>query len=400
MDIKHIRKDFPVYDKHPDLIYFDSAASALKVQSAIDEGMRYYTDLGVNAHRGAYHLAYETTELYEASRHEVASFIGALPEEIIFTRGATMSLNIIARALEQTIQPGDEIITSELEHHSSLLPWMEIAKRRQASLVYVPLTSEGRITVSEFERVLTDKTAIVALTHVSNVMGYMTPIKEITRLARTKNAIVILDAAQSVPHMAVDVKDLDVDFLAFSGHKMFAPTGIGVLYGKKTRLEALSPVEFGGEMADEVFKDHATYKALPLRFEAGTPNIAGVIGLAAAIRYINGLSLQTIHEHTEGLHQYLLAGMKKIEGLTIYNATAENPVVTFNIDGIHPHDASTMLDQFKIGVRSGHHCAQLVSRFLGVNSTIRASMHVYNTIEDCDALISGIIKTRDFFNQF
>jgi cysteine desulfurase / selenocysteine lyase len=400
MDIKHIRKDFPVYDKHPDLIYFDSAASALKVKAAIDEGMRYYTDLGVNAHRGAYHLAYETTELYEASRRDVASFIGAHPEEIIFTRGTTMSLNMIARALEHTIQPGDEIITSELEHHSSLLPWMEIAKRRQASLVYVPLTSEGRITVSAFEQVLSDRTAIVALTHVSNVMGYMTPIKEITRRAKTKNAIVILDAAQSVPHMPVDVRDLDVDFLAFSGHKMFAPTGIGVLYGKKTQLEALSPVEFGGEMADEVFKDHATYKALPLKFEAGTPNIAGVIGLAAAIRYINALSLKTIHDHTERLHQYLLTHMKQIEGLTIYNDTAENPVITFNIDGIHPHDASTMLDQFKIGVRSGHHCAHLVSRFLGVNSTIRASMHVYNTLEDCDALISGIIKTRDFFNQF
>jgi len=362
--------------------------------------MRYYTDLGVNAHRGAYHLAYETTELYEAARREVASFINADPEEIVFTRGATMSLNIASRALESSIGEGDEIITSELEHHSSILPWMEIAKRRNARLVYVPLSKEGRITTEAFRSVLSDKTKVVALTHVSNVMGYRTPVEEIVPLARSVGATIILDAAQSAPHMTLDVKALDVDFLAFSGHKMFAPTGIGVLYGKKERLSSLSPVEFGGEMADEVFLDHATYKDAPLGFEAGTPNIAGVIGLGAAIRYISALGMDAIHAHTAALHQKLLEAMSALEGVTIYNPTAENPVITFNIDGVHPHDASTILDQDGIGVRSGHHCAQLVSRFLGVTATIRASLHVYNTEEDCDRLVEGIIKTRDFFNGF
>lgn len=400
MDVTEIRKSFPVYQKDPNLIFFDSAASSLKVKDAISRVDHYNNELGVNAHRGAYRLAYETTRLYEESRHALASFIRADADEIIFTRGTTASLNMLAHAHMDRIQAGDEIITSELEHHSSILPWMQVATRKQAKLVYVPLTKEGRITVEAFKSVLTDRTRIVALAHASNVMGYVTPIKEITRYAHEKGALVILDAAQSAPHMPLDVRDLDVDFLAFSGHKMFAPTGIGVLYGKKERLEMMNPIEFGGEMVDQVDKDRVTYKDVPFRFEAGTPNIAGVIGFHGAIDFISRIGFDAIHEHTRSMHDYLVSKLVETDGVTVYNPTSENPVITFNIDGVHPHDAQTALDQDNIGVRAGHHCAQLVSRFLGVQSTIRASLHVYNDRRDCDALITSIVKARDFFNAF
>ncbi|MDO9629365.1 MAG: cysteine desulfurase, partial [Acholeplasmataceae bacterium] len=391
IDVSKIRLDFPIYQKQPKLTYLDSAASSLKVKSVIDQIDHYYMSLGVNVHRGAYDLAYEATRLFEEARVTVANFIHANEEEVIFTRGTTSSLNFVASAYKDILKPGDEIITSELEHHSSLLPWMMVAKKTGAKLVYIPLTKEGRITTENFKSILNDQTKVVAITHVSNVMGYLTPIKEITELAHQKKAIVILDAAQSVPHMKVDVKDLGIDYLAFSGHKMFGPSGVGVLYGKKDLLNQLEPFEYGGEMADEVSKDQATWKDAPLRFEAGTPVISGAIGLAAAIRYIESIGYQAIHEHTEKLHQYTLEKLQKIEGITIYNLSADNPVITFNVDGVHPHDIATMLDTNKVSVRAGHHCAQLVSKFLGVNSTLRASFHIYNDITDCDVFVGSII---------
>ena len=400
INVEQIRKDFPVYSKQPKLTYLDSAASSLKVKSVIDQVDHYYHTLGVNVHRGAYELAYETTQLYEAARKTVADFIHASEEEIIFTRGTTSSLNMIAGSYRDILKPGDEIITSELEHHSSLLPWMITAKKTGAKLVYVPLTSEGRITVENFKSVLTEKTKVVALTHASNALGFVTPIEEIAKLAHEKNAVVILDAAQSAPHMALDVKKLDIDFMAFSGHKMFGPSGVGVLFGKKTLLNSIEPFEYGGEMADEVYKDHATWKDAPLRFEAGTPVISGAIGLAAAIRYIETIGIDQIHQHTEALHQYTLEKLKKIEGVKIYNLTADNPVITFNIENIHPHDIATMLDQYHVSVRAGHHCAQLVNKFLGVNSTLRASFHIYNSTQDCDAFIESIVAAKNFFEGF
>lgn len=400
IDINKVRKDFPIYDIQPKLAYLDSAASSLKVRSVIKQVDYYYMSLGVNVHRGAYELAYEATKLYEDARITVSKFIGAEEDEIIFTRGTTSALNLIAHAYKEILKPGDEIITSELEHHSSLLPWMVVAKKTGAKLVYIPLTDEGRITVDGFKAVLTDKTKVVAITHVSNVMGYKTPIEEITKLAHEKNAIVILDAAQSVPHMKVDVKQLGVDFLAFSGHKMFGPSGVGVLYGKENLLNSIEPFEFGGEMADQVFKDHATYKEAPLKFEAGTPVISGAIGLAEAIRYIESIGLDEIHDHTHQLHQYTLDKLKKIEGVTIYNPTADNPVIAFNIDDVHPHDIATMLDQHHVNVRAGHHCAQLVTKFLGVNSTLRASFHIYNNIADCDTFIDSVKAAKEFFLSF
>jgi cysteine desulfurase/selenocysteine lyase len=400
MDVDKIRLDFPVYQKQPKITYLDSAASSLKVKFVIDELDHYYQTLGVNVHRGSYDLAYEATKLYEDARETVAKFINASTEEIIFTKGTTSALNLIANAYKDILKPGDEIVTSELEHHSSLLPWMMVAKKTGAKLVYIPLSTIGRITVEGFKSVLTKNTKIVALTHVSNVMGYLTPIKEITKLAKEVNAIVILDAAQSVPHLKVDVSDLNIDYLAFSGHKMFGPSGVGVLFGKQNLLNQLEPFEFGGEMADQVFKDSATFKEAPLRFEAGTPVISGAIGLAAAIKYMTKIGLDQIHAHNQMLHQYTLKKLKEIDGITIYNKEADNPIITFNIDGIHPHDIATMLDQYKVNVRAGHHCAQLVTKFLNVNSTLRASFHIYNNIEDCDKFISSVKEAKSFFQSF
>ncbi|AUD63555.1 cysteine desulfurase [Tenericutes bacterium MO-XQ] len=400
IDVKKIRQDFPIYSKEPKLTYLDSAASSLKVKSVIDHVDRYYQYLGVNVHRGAYDLAYEATRLYEASRTNVAKFIGANEDEIIFTRGTTSALNMVAYAYRDILKEGDEIITSELEHHSSILPWMMTAKKTSASLTYVPLSKEGRITVEAFKKVLNDHTKVVALTYVSNVMGYQTPIEEITRLAHAKGAIVVLDAAQAVPHMAVDVKALNVDFMAFSGHKMFGPSGIGVLFGKNHLLNMLEPVEYGGEMADQVFKDHATWKDAPLRFEAGTPIISGAIGLSAAVDYIQKIGYDNIHEHTIALRDYTIKKLEDIEGITIYNKHADISTITFNIEDIHPHDIATMLDQYQVSVRAGHHCAQLVSRFLGVNSTLRVSFHIYNDFNDCDVLVSSIKAAKDFFLSF
>ena len=400
IDIKTIREDFPVYQHQPNMTYLDSAASALKVKSAIFSVDQYYQTLGVNVHRGAYDLAYETTMLFEGAREKVAKFIQAQPEEIVFTRGATSALNMVAHAYMNVLTEGDEIITSELEHHSSILPWMMVAKHTKAKLVYVPLTKEGRMTVEGFKSVLSSRTKVVALTHVSNVMGYLTPIKDITTLAHEIGATVILDGAQSVPHMPVNVQELDVDFLAFSGHKMFGPSGVGVLFGKKHLLNQLEPFEYGGEMVDQVTKEEATWKEAPMRLEAGTPVISGAIGLAAAMDYITQLGFDQIHQHTHQIHQYTLKKLQELKGVTIYNSTAENPVICFNVDGIHPHDIATMLDQYKVSVRAGHHCAQLVSQFLGVNSTLRASFHVYNDMHDADVFIDAVKAARDFFLGF
>lgn len=400
MDVSKIRQDFPIYQKHGKLSYLDSAASSLKINAVVEEIDRYYQTLGVNVHRGAYDLAYEATKLYEDARLTVAEFIGASDDEIIFTKGTTASLNMIANAYREILKPDDEIITSELEHHSSILPWMQTVKKTGAKLVYIPLSKEGRITVESFQKVLSDRTKVVAITHVSNVMGYETPVKEIIRLAHSKGAIVVVDGAQAVPHMCVDVQALDADFYAFSGHKMFGPSGVGVLYGKVKLLNQLEPFEYGGEMVDQVFKDRFTMKDAPLRFEAGTPVISGALGLAAAIRYINSIGYDAMHAHTRALHQYALSRLQTVKGISLYNPSADAPIITFNVNDVHPHDIATMLDQYHVNVRAGHHCAQLVTQFLGVTATLRASFQIYNSIEDCDAFVDSIIAARDFFKAF
>ena len=400
MDSSALKKDFPVLVHDDSFVYLDSAASSLKPSQVLDKMNEYYSDYGVNVHRGVYQLSYVATEKYNEARKKIADFINADKDEVVFMRGASNALNFVALSYGyKHIKAGDEIIVSELEHHSSVLPWQQLAKNVGAKLVYVPLTKEGRIAVDNFKKVINEKTKVVALTYVSNVMGYITPIKEIIEIAHTFNAVVSVDAAQAAPHLKLDVKALDCDFLSFSGHKMLAPTGIGVLYGKFSILKDCPPVEFGGDMIDLVSKEDATYNDPPIRFETGTPPIAGAIGLGAAIDYLNEIGLDNIHAHEQKLAQYTIDKMQEIEGVTVYNPTTDTGVIAFNIDNVHPHDAVTIFDENNIAMRAGHHCAQLVTQFLNTISTLRISFYIYNTQDDCDKFISVLKEAVDFFKS-
>lgn len=398
VNLDKIRNDFPVLRENPKLAYLDNAAMALKPDCVIQAVDDYYAKLGVNVHRGVYKLSYEATDLYEEARNKIAKFIHADFEEVVFTRGASASLNLVASSYGLTfLKPGDEIITSELEHHSSHMPWNHVAELTGAKVVYLPLNSEGRITVEAFQSVLNQNTKVVALTYVSNVMGYITPIEEIIRLAHKAGAIVCVDAAQAVPHMRVDVKKLDCDFLAFSGHKLCGPTGIGVLYGKRELLEKMPPIEFGGDMADTVMKDSMTFKAAPYKFEAGTPIIAGAIGLGAACEYLEAIGLDNIAKYEYMLKEEALKGLKQIPGILIYNPTCETGILSFNIEGVHPHDAASVFDNNDVCIRAGHHCAQLITSWLKTVGTVRASFYLYNTTEDVEKFIQSVKEARDFF---
>ncbi len=401
VNLDKIRKDFPVLRENPKLAYLDNAAMALKPDCVIQAVNDYYAKLGVNVHRGVYKLSYEATDLYEEARNKVADFIHADFEEVVFTRGTSASLNLVALSYGmEFLREGDEIITSELEHHSSHMPWHNVANKTKATLKYLPLNKEGRITVEAFKSVLTKKTKVVALTYVSNVMGYITPIKEIIDLAHKVGAIVIVDAAQAVPHMKVDVKELDCDFLAFSGHKLCGPTGIGVLYGKRQLLEQMNPIEFGGDMADTVLKDKMTFKSSPYKFETGTPIIAGAIGLGVACEYVSQIGLDNIAKYEYMLKTEALKKLKDVPGLHIYNESCETGIISFNIDGIHPHDAASVFDKNDVCIRAGHHCAQLITNWLDTIGTIRASFYFYNTLEDVEKFVSSVKEACDFFNMF
>lgn len=392
--------DFPVIKNNPDLVYLDSGASSLKLQSVIDKMNEYYTKYGVNVHRGVYQLSYIASDEYEETREVVAKFLNAKTKEIVFTSGATSALNLVARSLSENINEGDEIITSVLEHHSSVMPYQEICKIKGAKLIYVPLDEKGNLTVENFKKVLTDKTKVVALTLMSNVLGNTTPIKEITKLAHEKNAIVVADGAQAVPHMKIDVKDLDVDYLAFSAHKMLGPTGLGVLYGKYKELNSLNPIEFGGDMNDNVELYDSTFKEAPYKFEAGTPKIAEVIAFKEAIKYLEKQDLNKIYEHDYELTQYAINKLKAIDGVEVYATESSCGIVSFNIKGIHPHDASTIFDEKGIALRAGHHCAQLITKWLGVTGTLRASIYLYNDYSDIDKLIEATTVACEYFKEW
>ena len=401
MDVNKIRADFPVFRKNPELAYLDSAAMALKPDYVINAINDYYCNLGVNVHRGVYGLSYEATDRYEHARTTIAKFLNCDFEEVVFTRGSSSALNLVAQSYGMSfLKPGDEVITSELEHHSSHMPWFNVCQKTGAKLKYVPLNEENRITVENFKKVLTPNTKVVALTYVSNVMGYITPIKEIIKLAHEVGAIVTVDGAQSVPHMKTDVKDLDCDFLSFSGHKLCGPTGIGVLYGKKELLEKMPPVEFGGDMADTVLLDSQTYKAAPYKFETGTPIIAGAIGLAAACEYIESIGFDNIIKHEHDLKEKAIKELKKIPGVIIYNPTGETGTIAFNLEGVHPHDAASVFDNNQVCIRAGHHCAQLITKKLGTIGTVRASFYFYNTEADIDKFVKAVKEAKDFFGQF
>ncbi len=392
------RKDFP--QLHEGYTYLDTAAMSLKPEAVINAVDDYYRRLSVNVHRGFYESSIEATRLYEESREKVAEFIGATPEEIVFTRGTTASLNLVASAYgNMVLGKQDEIITTELEHNSSFLPWQVIAKKTGARIRFVPLDDTGRITIDSFRSVLSNRTRIVAITYVSNVMGYKTPIEEIIRLAHGKGATVVLDAAQAIQHLRIDVRKLDVDFLAFSGHKMLAPTGIGCLFGKKALLDQMEPIEFGGDMNEDVDKDVSTWKESPGKFEAGTMPVAQAIGLKAAIEYLLRKGIGNIEKHTFRIYRKAYEALRMIEGITIYNHDADTGIIAFNIDNVPAHDAISFFAENGIAIRAGQHCAQLITRWLGIDSCLRASFYLYNDEQDVDRFIESATSAVDFFRK-
>ncbi|MGN7939176.1 cysteine desulfurase [Virgibacillus sp. 6R] len=404
MDIRDIRSHFPILDQQvngKDLVYLDSAATSQKPQAVIEAVSTYYREYNSNVHRGVHTLGTRATDGYEGAREKVRKFIGAKStQEIIFTRGATTGLNIVAQSYGLTnVKAGDEIVITYMEHHANVIPWQQVAKVTGATLKYIPLQEDGTIELSDVEATVTANTKIVSVMHVSNVLGTINPVKEIAKIAHKHGAIMVVDGAQSTPHMKIDVQDLDCDFFAFSGHKMCAPTGIGVLYGKKELLEKMEPIEFGGEMIDFVGLQESSWKELPWKFEAGTPIIAGAIGLAAAIDFLEQIGLENIEAHEHKLAQYALEQLSKVDGLTIYGPKHRAGLVTFNIEDVHPHDVATVLDAEGIAVRAGHHCAQPLMKWLKVSATARASFYLYNTEDEVDKLVAGIIKTKEYFGN-
>lgn len=394
--MKDYKPDFP--QLKDGYVYIDSAATTLTPTPVIDAIDDYYRDYSVNIHRGMYKQSYEATEIYENTRRKAAAFIGAQTDEIVYTRGTTSSLNLLAQRYgKRVLKKGDEIVVSELAHHSSLLPWQHIAHETGSKLRYVPLDSEGRLIAGNIKKTLSEKTKVVVITHVSNVMGYLAPVKEITELARGVGAKVVLDAAQAVSHVPIDVKRLDVDFMAFSAHKMLGPTGLGLLYGKHDLLESMEPLEYGGDMVDFVEKDHAVWKDVPQRFEAGTMPIASVFGLSKAIDYLEAVGLGRIHDHIVKLAKKTIDGLRAIEGVEIYNEHSDSGIVTFNLKNVPSHDALSFYAEENVALRAGHHCAMLVGKKLGVNSTLRASFYLYNDEEDVRRFLEVTGQAVDYF---
>ena len=404
IDVEKIRKDFPILDQivnDEPLVYLDNAATTQKPKAVLEAVNRYYQEDNANVHRGVHTLAERATASYEAARETVRRFINASStKEVLFTRGTTTGLNWIGRFAEEILEEGDEVLISIMEHHSNILPWQEACRKTGAKLVYAYL-KDGGLDLEDFRKKLTDRTKFVSITHASNVLGVINPIQELAQLAHEKGAIMVVDGAQSVPHMKIDVQKLDADFFVFSGHKMAGPTGIGVLYGKEHYLNQMSPVEFGGEMIDFVYEQSATWKELPWKFEAGTPNMAGAIGLAAAIDYLEAIGMDAIERHEQDLIAYVFPKLQAIEGLKIYGSqdlAKRSGVISFNLGDLHPHDLATALDYEGVAVRAGHHCAQPLIQYLEVPATARASFYLYNTKEECDKLVEALIKTKEFFN--
>ncbi|HLR64153.1 MAG TPA: cysteine desulfurase [Pseudogracilibacillus sp.] len=405
MDINEIRKQFPILNQevngHP-LVYLDSSATSQKPVQVIEAVNDYYRMTNSNVHRGVHTLGSRATDLYEGAREKVKQFINAeTSEQIIFNRGTTTAINIVASSYGMdNVEEGDEIVITPMEHHSNIIPWQQVAKRKKAKLKYIPLQADGTIDLNDVRQTVTSRTKIVAIAHVSNVLGTINPVKEIAQIAHDNGAVIVVDGAQSAPHMTVDVQDINADFYAFSGHKMCAPTGIGVLYGKKDLLNNMEPIEFGGEMIDFVGEYESTWKELPWKFEGGTPIIAGAVGLGAAIDFLQDVGMDQIEQHGEKLAKYAYDRLNAIDGLTIYGPKNDRAsLITFNIGDIHPHDVSTVLDMNGIAIRAGHHCAQVLMKWLDVSSTARASMYLYNTEDEIDRLVDGLLKTKEYFGN-
>ncbi|OAX49966.1 cysteine desulfurase [Paenibacillus sp. AD87] len=400
-----IREQFPILHQeingHP-LVYLDNAATSQKPLAVIEAIKHYYEYENSNVHRGVHTLGSRATDAYEGAREKVAKFINARrTQEIIFTRGTTTALNLVASSYGRSVcKEGDEIVITQMEHHSNLIPWQQVAKETGATLKYIPLQPDGNIDLADVEQTITNNTKIVAIAYVSNVMGVVHPVKQIAEIAHRKGAVIVVDGAQSTPHMKVDVQDMDCDFYALSGHKMCGPTGIGALYGKKALLESMEPVEFGGEMIDDVGLYESNWKELPWKFEGGTPIIAGAVGLGAAIDFLEQIGMDEIAHHESVLAAYATERMAEIDGLTIYGPAKRHVgVVTFNLGDVHPHDVATVLDASGVAIRAGHHCCQPLMRWLEVSSTARASFYLYNNEQDVDRLVSALIQTKEYFGD-
>ncbi|WP_254505906.1 cysteine desulfurase [Bacillus altitudinis] len=404
MNIKDVREQFPILHQQVnghDLVYLDSAATSQKPRVVIDAMNEYYRSYNSNVHRGVHTLGTKATDAYEGAREKVRAFIGASSvQEIIFTRGTTTALNTVAISYARAnLKEGDEIVITHMEHHANIIPWQQAAKATGATLKYIPLQEDGTLSLEDVKQTITHQTKIVAVTHVSNVLGTINPIKDIAKIAHDHGAIIVVDGAQSTPHMQIDVQDLDCDFFAFSGHKMCGPTGIGVLYGKKDLLNNMEPAEFGGEMIDFVDLYDSTWKELPWKFEAGTPIIAGAVGLGKAIDFLNDIGMEEVSRYEHQLATYALECFKELEGATVYGPQHRAGLVTFNLDDVHPHDASTVLDTEGVAIRAGHHCAQPLMKWLGVSATARASFYLYNTEEEIDELMAALRKTKEYFTN-
>ena len=406
-----VRKDFPIFTRTirdgKRLVYLDSGATAQKPQSVIDAEVDFYRLHNAAAHRGAHQLAEEATDLFEGARSKVAIFIGAAADEIVFTKSATESINLIAYAMGNApignrfhLKAGDEIVVSQMEHHANLIPWQQLAARTGAVLRWFDVTAEGRLDLSQIPELITDKTKVVSLTHQSNVLGTINPLSEIVTAAHAVGAVVVLDACQSVPHMKVDVAQLGIDFLAFSGHKTVGPTGVGIMWGRRSLLEELPPFLTGGSMIADVSMTTATWAPAPAKFEAGVPNMAQAVGLGAAVDYLSAIGMDVIAQHEHMLTEDLLTKLLAINEVAVVgplNMESRGGALSFTVEGIHPHDLGQFLDSQGIAVRTGHHCAWPLTRSLGVPATTRASLYLYNTIEDNDALIDGISSAMRYF---
>jgi len=402
-DVHRIREDFPILARKvrgKDLVYLDNAATTQKPQAVIDRIVRYYSEENSNVHRGVHYLSEVATAAYEQARTTVKRFINARDEkEIVFTRGTTESINLVVQSWgRKNIKTGDEILITAIEHHSNIVPWQLLCEEKHALLRIAPVNDRGEVIVDEFKRLLNDRVKIVAFGHASNALGTINPVKQMTAMAHANGSLVLIDGAQGVPHMRVDVQDLDCDFYAFSGHKVYGPTGVGVLYGKEKLLDAMPPWQGGGDMILSVSFEKTTYNALPYKFEAGTPNIAGVIGFAAALDYVGAAGIDNIAAHEQDLLEYATRRLLEIDGLRIIGTAANKAaVISFVLEGVHPHDIGTVLDQDGIAVRTGHHCAQPLMMRFNVPATGRASFGMYNTREEADHLAEGLRRVIEVF---
>ncbi len=394
---KQLKKDFPIFKNHKNLVYLDNAATTQKPKQVIEKIKDFYENSNANIHRGVYDLSETSTELYENARRIVAKFINANEKEIIFTKGTTDSINSLSRVVDSLIsKEKNEIVLTEFEHHSNLIPWQQLAKRNNLKLKFIKINDEFELDLKDAKEKITDKTAIVSISQVSNALGSINPVEEIIKIAKQKKAIIVMDAAQSAPHIKLDVRKLNCDFLAFSGHKMLAPFGIGVLYGKKELLESLPPFEFGGGMIKKVSLEESEFANVPEKFEAGTPNVEGAVALAEAIKYLEKIGMNQIESWERELMKYALEKIKDVE---IYGAKNSSGILSFNIKGIHPHDVASMLNDYKIAVRAGHHCNMPLMKKLGISGTVRASFYFYNTFEDIDKLVDSIKKIKEKFSK-